>query len=96
MESPLVAAVRQRIQQPAIKDVAGEVRRQWQMSSLPQRIHRGDRVAVAVGSRGIANLAAMVRATLETVRDLGAQPFIVAAMGSHGGGTPQGQRQNPG
>ncbi len=93
MESPLVAAVRQRTQQPAIKDVAGEVRRQWQLSSLPQRIHRGDRVAVAVGSRGIANLAAIVRTTLETVRDLGAQPFIVAAMGSHGGGTPQGQRQ---
>src|SRR5262249_3680070 len=70
-----------------------EVRHQWQESSLSQRVRRGDRVAVAVGSRGIANLAALVRATVETLHELGAQPFIVAAMGSHGGGTPQGQRQ---
>src|SRR5438270_8638461 len=93
MEIPLVAAVRQNTAQPRIDDVAAEVRRQWQQSSLPQRIRRGDRVAVAVGSRGVANLATIVRATLDALHDLGAQPFIVAAMGSHGGGTPQGQRQ---
>lgn len=93
MEFPLLTAVRQRPQQPGIPDVAGEVRRQWQQSSVRQRIHRGDRVAVAVGSRGIANLAVIVRATVESLRDFGAQPFIVAAMGSHGGGTPEGQRQ---
>jgi hypothetical protein len=79
--------------QPVVPDVAGEVRRQWQQSRLPQRVRRGDRVAVAVGSRGIANLAAIVRTTIETLRELGAQPFVVAAMGSHGGGTPEGQRQ---
>lgn len=93
MEFPLVAAVRQKTRQPAISDVAAEVHRQWQQSSLPERIRRGDRVAVAVGSRGIANLAVIVRATLETLHGLGTQPFIVAAMGSHGGGTPLGQRQ---
>jgi hypothetical protein len=49
-------------------------------------------VAVGVGSRGIANLAVMVRATLDVLRDLGAQPFVVAAMGSHGGATAEGQR----
>jgi hypothetical protein len=62
-------------------------------SRLPQRIRRGDRVAVGVGSRGIANVATLVRATIETLRDLGAQPFVVAAMGSHGGATAEGQRQ---
>jgi hypothetical protein len=50
-------------------------------------------VAVGVGSRGIANVATMVRSTLDVLRDLGAKPFIIAAMGSHGGATPQGQRQ---
>jgi hypothetical protein len=93
MEIPLLTRLRQNVSQPTIKDVAAEVRRQWQQSSLPQRIHRGDRVAVAVGSRGIANLARIVRATAETLHELGAQPFIVAAMGSHGGGTAEGQRQ---
>jgi hypothetical protein len=50
-------------------------------------------VAVAVGSRGIANLALIVRATLDHLRGSGAEPFVVAAMGSHGGATPEGQRQ---
>src|SRR6185437_3510551 len=57
------------------------------------RVRRGDKVAVAVGSRGIANLATIVRATLDSLRDLGAQPFVVAAMGSHGGATADGQRE---
>jgi hypothetical protein len=93
MDIPPVTAIRQHTAQPAVSDVVGEVRRQWQRSLLPQRLRRGDRVAVAVGSRGIANLAGIVGATVETLRDRGAEPFIVAAMGSHGGSTPEGQRQ---
>jgi hypothetical protein len=93
VEIPLVAPVRQVLNQPVVADPAAEVRRQWQSSSLIHRLRRGDRVAVAVGSRGIANVATIVRATLDTLRDLGTQPFIVAAMGSHGGATPEGQRQ---
>jgi hypothetical protein len=93
VEIPLVAPLRQTQPQPVVADLAGEVRRQWLGSRLPQRLRAGDRVAVAVGSRGIANLATIVRATVEALRDLGAQPFIVAAKGSPGGGTPEGQRQ---
>jgi hypothetical protein len=93
VEIPYLAPVRQSLRQPVIADVAAEVRRQWQSSSLPSRIRPGDRVAVAVGSRGIANVAPIVAATVETLSDLGAQPFVVAAMGSHGGGTSEGQRQ---
>ncbi len=92
MDIPHLAPLRQTQPQPAIRDVAGEVRRLWQQSRLPQQLRRGDRVAVAVGSRGIANLSTMVRTTLATLRDLGTRPFIVAAMGSHGGGTAEGQR----
>src|SRR5262245_27330918 len=92
VEIPPVAPVRQTLPQPAVADIPGEVRRQWRQSRLPQRLRRGDRVAVGVGSRGIANLQTIVRATLETLRDLGAQPFVVAAMGSHGGATAEGQR----
>jgi hypothetical protein len=93
MDIPLVAPLRQTEPQPTVSDLPGEVRRRWQASSLPQRLRRGDRVAVAVGSRGIANLPVLVRATLDVLRDLGTQPFVVAAMGSHGGATPEGQRQ---
>jgi hypothetical protein len=93
MDLPLIAPLRQVHPQPSITDVAAQTRRLWLDSTLPKQIKRGARVAVACGSRGIANLQTLVRATLDALKDMGAQPFIVAAMGSHGGGTPQGQRE---
>jgi len=93
VEIPHVAPIRQTRAQPAVTDIAAEVRRQWQGSRLSQRVKRGDRVLVGVGSRGIANLATMVRPTLDVLRDLGARPAVVAAMGSHGGASAEGQRE---
>lgn len=51
------------------------------------------KIAVGVGSRGIANLREIVKAVLDTLRAAGASPFIVPAMGSHGGATPEGQEK---
>jgi hypothetical protein len=93
LDIPAVVHLRQTHPQPAVTDVPGEVRRLWQASSLPRRIKPGMTVGVGVGSRGIANLQTIVRATLDVLRDLRAKPFIVAAMGSHGGATPEGQRE---
>jgi hypothetical protein len=53
----------------------------------------GMRVAVGVGSRGIANYQTIVRATLDVLREHGTHPFLVAAMGSHGGANAEGQRE---
>jgi hypothetical protein len=53
----------------------------------------GGEVAICVGSRGIANLEAVVRGTVDSVRELGYNPFIFPAMGSHGGATATGQRE---
>jgi hypothetical protein len=93
VDIPHVAPIRQTAPQPVVADVAAEVRRQWFGSRLRQRLRPGARVAVGVGSRGIANLQTIVRTTLECVRELGGQPFVVAAMGSHGGATSEGQRE---
>src|SRR5437588_6531810 len=93
LDIPQVVHLQQTHPRPAVADVAGEVRRLWQASSLPRQIKPGMTVGVGVGSRGIANLQTMVRATLEVLRDLGAKPFVVAAMGSHGGAAPEGQRE---
>jgi hypothetical protein len=54
---------------------------------------RGKRIAVTVGSRGIAHLKEIVRTVCGWLKAQGAQPFIIPAMGSHGGGTADGQRQ---
>jgi hypothetical protein len=93
VEIPFFAPLRQTAPQPVVENVAAEVRRQWTASRFAGRVRRGERVAVAVGSRGIANLSTIVRATLDFLRDLGAKPFVVAAMGSHGGATAAGQRE---
>ncbi len=53
----------------------------------------GGDVAVGVGSRGIANLPAIVSGVIEGLRDQGLEPFVVPAMGSHGGATAEGQRE---
>lgn len=53
----------------------------------------GRRVAVGVGSRGVRDVAALVRATVRALQDAGAEPFIVPAMGSHGSSQAEGQAQ---
>ncbi len=92
MTIPSITLIRQIAQQPVVTDVAGEVRQQWRHSKIAKRIKKGDRIAVGCGSRGIANVAVIVRATLDALKELGAKPFVVAAMGSHGGATLEGQR----
>jgi hypothetical protein len=54
-------------------------------------VKRGDTVAVGAGSRGVANIAEIVGAAVRYLLDRGARPFVFPAMGSHGGGTPEGQ-----
>ena len=93
MELPLIHSLQQSFDQPKVADVERAIAEQIGGSRLKQRVQRGGQVAVAVGSRGIANLQAMVRATVRTLKEMELSPFVVAAMGSHGGATPAGQRQ---
>jgi hypothetical protein len=82
--------VRQKFSGPRLADIAGGVRQALAVAGVP--IKRGDTVAVGAGSRGIANIAAIVRATVDDLKARGARPFIFPAMGSHGGATAEGQR----
>jgi hypothetical protein len=79
--------------QPAVADVPAAVRRAWLDSPLAKRIKPGARIAVGCGSRGIKNYLAIAKATVDALKELGAKPFVVAAMGSHGGATVAGQRE---
>ncbi len=90
---PNMTPIRQIAPQSVVEDVAGEVKHRWRQSGVLARLRPNDRVAVGVGSRGIANLSTIVRATLEVFQEAGAKPLVVAAMGSHGGATPEGQRE---
>src|SRR5919201_4447581 len=74
---------------PRVADIPRTVAECLTAAGLP--IKRGDTVAVGAGSRGIANIDVVVGATVRWLKDLGARPFVFPAMGSHGGGTVEGQ-----
>lgn len=93
MAVPRMYRIRQRFDGPRIDDVPGEVERQLRGLRLEERIRPGETVAITAGSRGIANIAAITRAIVDHLARLGASPFVVPAMGSHGGGTVEGQLQ---
>lgn len=90
---PRVVQVRQRFQAPEISDVPEAVRRSLAESGMLSRLSPGDRVAIAVGSRGVAAIPDIVRETVRAVRAAAAEPFLIPAMGSHGGATAEGQRR---
>src|SRR3954469_22212707 len=93
IDLPLLYHVRQIAPQPTVADVPAEVRRQWTESAIANRIKPGDRIAIGCGSRGIRHIGLIVKTSVEALKELGAKPFIVAAMGSHGGASPAGQRE---
>ena len=72
-------------------DYHGLLAEQFDKEGLTSKISPGMRIAVGVGSRGIANLKEIVEALIRVLIAAGAQPFVIPAMGSHGGATPEGQ-----
>lgn len=91
-ELPRIARVRQEYDQPEVADVPGMVARLVRESRITAKVKPGGSVAVTVGSRGIAGIDKIARGVVNVFRDLGFAPFVVSAMGSHGGGTAEGQR----
>lgn len=90
---PRVGLVVQHSTTPTLEDVAGRARSEVRRVLAAGPGPNGDRgpIAVGVGSRGIAHLAVIVGAVVDELRAAGFEPFVVPAMGSHGGGTPEGQ-----
>lgn len=90
---PKMYRVRQQFDETCLTDIEGTVRRELVKPKICALVKPGMRVAVGVGSRGIQNLSRIVETTVKGLKELGAKPFIVSAMGSHGGGTEEGQRE---
>lgn len=88
-----VLAVHQTFDTPRVYDIHAEVGKQLRESGIMAQMKPGDTVAVGVGSRGIANLAKIVRATVDHLKAAGMKPHIMPAMGSHGGATVEGQKE---
>lgn len=89
LKLPRQMLLHQRLASHALADPAGDVRAQ--LRAIEGDDWAGRSVAVALGSRGIDRIALIGRTVVNWLRDRGATPFVLPAMGSHGGGTPQGQ-----
>jgi hypothetical protein len=88
---PPMIPIRQHLDGARLDDVPGAMREALAALGLAGRIPAGMTVGIPVGSRGIRNITVLVREAVRHVRALGASPVVVAAMGSHGGGTVAGQ-----
>src|SRR5256714_9426206 len=89
MALPRMLKIRQTFPRPRVADIPRAVAAALADAELT--LKRGDTVAVGAGSRGIANMDVIVGGTVRWLKEFGARAFVFPAMGSHGGGTAEGQ-----
>ena len=92
MALPKMTRIQQRFEAPVLTDLSAAIHAELDRINAAAIIKPGETVAITAGSRGVANVATAVKATADYLKTLGAHPFVVPAMGSHGGATPEGQR----
>ncbi|WP_010498143.1 lactate racemase domain-containing protein [Paenibacillus elgii] len=90
---PQMVRIRQKFDGTRLDRPTEDLERELAKPGAIDRIKPGQQVAVAVGSRGVANIAAFTRTTIDAIKRAGAHPFIVPCMGSHGGATAEGQKE---
>jgi len=83
--------VKQTFPATGVPDITATLQAELRRADIASRIKPGMRIAVGVGSRGMAEIALIAKVTVDELKRCGANPFIVPAMGSHGGATPEGQ-----
>jgi hypothetical protein len=88
---PRIFKIRQRIEAPRLADVEEEMNRLLDRFGLSGKVRPGERIALTAGSRGIRDKAKVLRVIATRLKALSAKPFLVPCMGSHGGGTAEGQ-----
>jgi hypothetical protein len=93
MKFPSLYRIQQRFDVSSIEDVATAVRNEFAGFKPAVDIHPGQTVAVAVGSRGTHDLKTLVSGVVECLKSMGLKPYIIPAMGSHGGATSEGQTE---
>ena len=91
MNFPKMYRIRQSFDRTRVKDIPATVKAELERLNLRPKVNPGQSVALTAGSRGVANIALILKAAAEFFKSLGAKPFIFPAMGSHGGAKAEGQ-----
>lgn len=89
---PKIIKVKQKFNRDKIIDVESEIKKQLECGNFKQKIKKGRTVAITAGSRGIGSYEIIMKTIVNFVKENGGIPFIVPAMGSHGGGNSKGQK----
>ena len=92
MAFPKMMLIQQSFTAPQVEDIPAAVSQEVAGLNLAAKVKPGQTVAVTAGSRGIHSIALIIKTLIKELKALGAEPFVVPAMGSHGGGTAEGQR----
>lgn len=90
---PKMVKIRQSFPSPLISNVAETLQQQLRKPEIANTVKPGMNIAIAVGSRGIAELPTLIRVLVSELKACGAFPFIIPSMGSHGGATAAGQSE---
>lgn len=90
---PKLVKIRQSFDDTILADPIGELIKRLRTADSMTGITAGQRVAVAVGSRGISRIDELTKTVIDELKRIGAEPFIVPCMGSHGGATAEGQTE---
>lgn len=93
LDLPRMYRLSQTFPRPQVGDVALAARRELEALGLQSRIVPGQKIGITAGSRGIQNLVPILKTAVGYIKELGGIPCLVAAMGSHGGGTAAGQKE---
>jgi len=89
---PRVYRVQYQIESPSINNIPEELTSQLKAASVLSQIKSGQRIAITLGSRGIANQPLIVRTLIDQLKKAGAEPFVIPAMGSHAGANAKNQK----
>ncbi len=92
MAYPRTLLVKQRLSELREEDIPGATRREMSKLDVASKVKKGETIAISAGSRGVVNINVVLRTMVEQFQAMGAKPFSFPAMGSHGGGTAEGQR----
>jgi len=90
---PKMFHLTQTFARPLVADLAGTIRAELDQLGIKGKIQPGQKIGITAGSRGVQNILTILRTTIDYVREAGGQPHLLAAMGSHGGGTEEGQKE---
>jgi len=92
IEIPRMVKCEQLFERPLIRDIDQELINKLYQKKALSNIKKDQNIAITVGSRGIANLPFIIKTLIREIKKIGARPFLVPAMGSHGGATAEGQK----